>query len=133
MIADPRVDDLFAAMGGDGSTSDAMGEMFADPFLYADAGGARPVPRDAFLESLPARVRMFADAGVGRTELTAADQQRLDDHYLLVRAEWTAPRLAGGDPVHLASSFVLHDDGSRLQVVAYLNHEGRPANAQAAT
>ncbi len=118
MTVDPRVNDLLAEMGG---------EMFADPFLYADPSGAHPVPREAFLKSLPARVRMFADAGVGRARLTAVDQQRLDDHYLLVRTEWEAPRLAGGDPVHLSSSYLMHDDGARLQVVAYLNHQGLQA------
>jgi hypothetical protein len=47
----------------------------------------------------------------------------------LVRTVWAAARLAGGEPVRLASSFLLHEDGGRVRAVVYLNHR-RP---QAAT
>jgi len=115
--------DVFADASSD-LKLDLLGDCFADPFLSADATGARPVPRDAFLQALPRRAAMFADAGVGRAELKSLAETRLDENYLLVLTEWSAPRLAGGDPVPLISSFLLHDDGTRLQIVLYLNHAG---------
>ena len=115
--------DVFADASGD-LKLDVLGHCFADPFLSADASGARPVPRDAFLAFLPRRARMFADAGVGPAALTELSADRLDPHYLLVRTTWAAPRLAGGEPVPLESSFLLHDDGDRLRIVLYLNHRG---------
>jgi hypothetical protein len=75
------------------------------------------------LASLPGRARTFAAAGVGAARLTAADQLRLDAHYLLVRTGWTAPSLTGAAPATLASSYLLHDAGGSLQIVAYLNHK----------
>ncbi|GIF25803.1 hypothetical protein BJ973_003076 [Actinoplanes tereljensis] len=103
-----------------------LGACFADSFLAADGTGARPVTRDDFLRALPRRAAAFADAGLGPTVLTALTETRLDDHYWLVRTEWSALRPAGGDPLPLASSFVLHDDGESLRIVLYLNHEGLP-------
>jgi len=123
---DSRVRDFFQifAAAGDDLNLDLLGHCFADPFLSADATGARAVPREIFLQALPRRARMFADAGVGPAALTSLDAERLDDHYLMVRTTWHAPRLAAGEPVRLQSSFLLHDDGDRLRIVLYLNHEG---------
>lgn len=105
---------------------DMLAGCFADPFLSADANGSRPVPLAVFLQALPRRAQMFADAGIGAAILTSLRHHRLDDHYLLSRTEWSAPRTAGGAPVHLASSFLLHDDGEHLRIVLYLNHQGLP-------
>jgi hypothetical protein len=102
---------------------------FADPFLSADATGARSVPRAAFLQALPRRAQMFAAAGVGPATLTSVSHDRLDDRYLLARTEWSAPRTAGGEPVHLASSFLLYDEGEHVRIVLYLSHQGLPESA----
>jgi hypothetical protein len=110
---------------------DVLSGCFTDPFLSADATGARPAPRTAFLQALPRRAQMFAEAGIGAPSLTSLSYDRLDDRYLLARTEWSAPRTAGGEPVQLASSFLLHDDGERLCIVLYLNHHGLPQTSPA--
>jgi hypothetical protein len=104
---------------------DALAGCFGEVFLAADQDGARPVPRGAFLAALPRRARMFADAGVGPAALVSVTHQRLDEHYLLARTEWTAPRTGGGQ-VLLSSSFLLRRDADGLRVVLYLNHRGLP-------
>jgi hypothetical protein len=96
---------------------------FAEVFLVGDAGGARPVTREAFLDALPLRAEMFARAGVGEPLLDRVAVTELDQHYLVARTEWTAPR-RGGDAVRLVSSYLLHRDGDDLRVVVYLNHRG---------
>jgi len=112
---------------------DVLGRLFADPFLSADASGSRPVPRAAFLQALPRRAQIFADAGLGAALLESVAETRLDEHYVLARTEWTLPRLAGGDPVRLTSSFLLHEEdrpqreGGEWQIVLYLNHQGLPS------
>lgn len=121
-----RLRGFFAAFSPDAGGEDGFGDLFADPFLLADDAGARPVPRAAFLAALPRRARFFADAGLGPAVLTALTCQRLDDRYVLARTDWDAPRVAGGEPVRLASSYLLHDDGDRFRVVLYLNHQGLP-------
>lgn len=128
---EPRIRQFFDVFSTAGETLDlnVLADCFADPFLSADASGARPVPRTAFLQALPRRAQMFADAGVGAASLTSISHHRLDNHYLLARTEWRAPRIAGGEPVHLASSFLLHDQGEQLRIVVYLSHQGLPQNS----
>ncbi|MEU0560212.1 hypothetical protein [Dactylosporangium sp. NPDC006015] len=118
---EPNVHAFLAALGGAGSV-----ELFADPFLFADAGGARPVSRADFLAILPRRAQMFAAAGYGPAQLTRTEQQRLDEHYLLVRTDWSAPSITGGEPAELSSSYLLHEDGTSVSVVAYVNHKTVP-------
>ena len=96
---------------------------FAETFLVGDRNGARPISRDRFLEALPGRAAMFTRAGIGPPELAETTVTILDDHYLLARTRWVAPR-AQAEPVELASSYLLHHDGDALRVVAYLNHRG---------
>ncbi|GIM94727.1 hypothetical protein [Paractinoplanes toevensis] len=119
-----RVRAFLHAFGCASLQPEQLGACFADQFLSADADGPRSVTREAFLRALPRRAAVFADAGYGPTVLTALTETRLDDHYVLVRTEWSALRPAGGDPLPLASSFLLHDDGDNLRIVLYLNHDG---------
>jgi len=100
------------------------GNCVAEVFIAADANAARAVPRSAFLSAVPRRRQMFADAGVGRAVLDSHTVQLLDDHHLLVRTEWTAPRVDGSEPLHLSSSFLLRRDGDVLTALVYLNHRG---------
>ena len=110
--------------------SGVLGRCFADQFLSADATGAQPVTREAFLDALPRRVEMFAKAGIDPgARLERIEQIALDDHYVLVRTQWQASRTGGGEPLSLASSFLLHD-GEDLRIVLYLNHEDYPHQDQ---
>jgi SnoaL-like domain len=115
--------DRFTSASDAGDT-DALGSCFADVFIAADAQSARAVPRDAFVAAVPRRRQLFADTGVGTAALNSHTIQELDDHHLLVRTEWTAPMLAGGEPLHLSSSFLLRRTGESLTALVYLNHRG---------
>lgn len=96
---------------------------FAETFLVGDKNGAHPISRDRFLQALSGRAAMFTRAGIGTPELAETAVTILDDHYLLARTRWVAPR-AQAEPVQLASSYLLHHYGKALRVVAYLNHRG---------
>jgi hypothetical protein len=124
--ADFRTSEFFEMFAEAGALPelDLLGDCFADPLLAAGPRGAQVVAKEVFLQALPRRAKAFADAGVGPAALTSLDAQRLDEHYLLARTGWDAPRLDGGEPVHLEATFLLHDDGDRLRIVLYLNHQG---------
>jgi hypothetical protein len=104
---------------------EAQRECFAETFLVGDAEGARPVPREAFLQAVPARAAAAEQAGVGRAQLIEASMLRLDDSWVLLRTEWSAP-LADGGELPMTSTFLLHDGRSGLRITAYLNHRGLP-------
>jgi hypothetical protein len=114
--------DLFSA--ADRADTDRLGSAFADPFLAGDASGARVVPRAAFLAALPRRREAFRERGLGAAELVSHTTIELDEHYLLVRAEWSVPRSDGGGAVPLSSSYLLHRDGDAVTAIAYLTHRG---------
>jgi hypothetical protein len=105
--------------------AEAQRELFAETFLAGDATGATPVSRASFLQALPARAAAAKQAGVGRAGLTGSSMLRLDDAWILLRTEWSAPVATGGE-LPMTSTFLLHDSGSDLRVTAYLNHRGLP-------
>ena len=110
---------------------DALAGCFDEVFLAADATGSKVVPRPAFLQALPRRAQMFADAGIGPAALKHLTHHELDRHYVLARATWAAPRTNGGGVVTLASSFLLRRDGNYLRIVVYITHQGLPQTTPA--
>jgi hypothetical protein len=102
---------------------DVLAGCFGEEFLSADKDHVQAVPRQAFIGFLPKRAEMFAAAGIGPAELEQMTYQQLDEHYVLARTEWLAPR-AEGDAVRLSSSYLIHRRGSDFRIVLYLNHRG---------
>jgi ketosteroid isomerase-like protein len=132
-MPDPTLDDQvreffdrFTA-ASDGPDVEALGELFGETFLAADPAGARPVPRELFLQALPRRAELFAAAGITRVVLEDLRHEALDDTYVLARTGWRGERVAADGeaaaPLRLDSSFLLRRDGDRLRVVLYLNHQ----------
>jgi hypothetical protein len=111
---------------------DAQRGLFAETFLVGDAAGARPVPREAFLQAIPARAAAAEQAGVGRAQLVEASMLRLDESWVLLRTEWSSS-LADGGELPMTSTFLLHDDHADLRVTAYLNHRGLPVRGPLGT
>jgi hypothetical protein len=128
-VADPTLDDQVRGFfdrftaASDDLDIDTLGELFDETFLAADPDGTRPVPKALFLQALPRRAELFAAAGIARVILTDLEPETLDDTYVLARTGWRGERTGGGQPVRLASTFLLRRDGDRLRVVLYLNHQ----------
>ena len=105
------------ALGGEGGTA-----LFHDPFLSLDPSAAVVVGRQQLAAALPARGRMFAQAGVTGLELRDVDVRRLDARHLLAETTWeSAP--GSSRPVSLSSTYLLRQTGERLEAVVYLNHQ----------
>jgi hypothetical protein len=121
------VEDFFARFqqAGNELDLDEISGQFADPFMSADPGGVKTVPKAAFLAALPAREKLFASAGAKGMRLTGITETPLDDHYILVDTRWeTEPATSETEPLFLSSAFILRRTGDhRLQVVFYLNHQ----------
>jgi len=101
---------------------DVVGEQFAPTFLTGDPNGIVPVPRAAFLATLPRRPDPLP-ARASPVRLIGLEQTDLDRHYLLVRTEWLAAVGPGGPDRPLTSTFLLHrDPGGRLTIAVYLKH-----------
>jgi len=102
-------------------SDEQTGNQYAETFLVADPHRALAVTREALVKSLPARRKLFADAGVGSPELIEAQQLDLDPIHRLISARWRAPRVDHA-PVILESTFLVRRT-EPMQILVYLNHK----------
>lgn len=110
--------------GADTDDVDIVRTCFAETFLNLDPRTAGPVPREALIQALPDRARLFASIGVERLELTDVDESPLDEHHTMVATTWSArfrEDVAPAEPLTLASHFLLRRHDSSWQIVAYLS------------
>ena len=70
-------------VSGEGGTA-----LFHDPFLSLDPGAVLVVGREQLAAALPARGRMFAEAGVTGLVPQEVSARRLDARHLLAEATW---------------------------------------------
>jgi hypothetical protein len=111
-------DDFDARSGRpDGQAAD----LFAKSFLAVDPTRALALTPQVLAGALPARRRMFDDAGVGALRRTGARQLPLDGQHVLVNAQWQADR-KDAEPVELSSTFLLRREPEGWRVLVYLNH-----------
>jgi hypothetical protein len=119
--------DSFLAVTGGPAGADPGGpldDLFAEVFLNGDPAGSAPVPRAALRQALPARERLFTDAGLGHPQLESVTYTPLGGHYGVLLTTWRVSALDGvGRSVQLRSSFVLRLEHERVEAVAYLNDQ----------
>ncbi|MBO3749978.1 hypothetical protein J5X84_28185 [Streptosporangiaceae bacterium NEAU-GS5] len=122
----PLTDDIAAFLddfdlrGRHVDTDDSQAGVFASTFLALDPHRALALTPEQLAAVLPARRRMFAEAGVTELVRVAAWQLRLDERHVLVRADWQAHRPGG--QIVLATTFLLRREGGGYEIVVYLNH-----------
>src|SRR3954451_12886197 len=110
--------------GADESDPEVVRDCFAETFLNLDPRSAGTVPREALLQALPGRTRMFATLGVEALELTELTERPLDELHTMVATTWSARFSADAEdaePLALPSQFLLRRHGTSWQIVAYLN------------
>jgi hypothetical protein len=95
--------------------------LFAPTFLAVDPARALALTPAALAATLPARRRMFDEAGVGELHRTTARELRLDERHALVSARWRAPRTDGTD-IELAATLLVRREPDGWRVLVYLNH-----------
>src|SRR3954467_10626155 len=110
--------------GADESDPEVVRDCFAETFLNLDPRSAGPVPREALIQALPGRARMFAAIGVEALELTELTERPLDERHTMVATTWSArfsTDARDAEPLVLPSHFLLRRQGTSWQIVAYLN------------
>lgn len=114
------LDDYDRLGHSDGDGDGGLTGVFAATFLALDPHRAIALTPQQLEAGLPARRKMFADAGVTALRRHSARQQRLDDRHVLLSARWQAERAAGS--LTLASTFLLRQEDDHHEIVVYLNH-----------
>ena len=103
-----------------------LASQFADTFVAADPSGARVVQAADLRAAISRRQQLFASLGCRATILASLRETKLDDRYVMVRAEWRMQFDRGSDGLEeltLPSTFIVHGSGEMLRIVFYLTHE----------
>ncbi len=100
--------------------------QYPDSFMFADPKGARVVEKRAVLAASPGVREFLKAAGHQSTKVESLEETRLDEHYVLARAQFVwrfekAP--ARPIEVEVDSTFILYVDRDALTIVFQQEHE----------
>jgi ketosteroid isomerase-like protein len=103
-----------------------LGSQYSDSFLFASPQGAQPVKKDDFLKVLPKRKEFFRTIGLISSRITALEETRLDENYVMVKAHWNMqfeknPEQSITDET--IATYVLFQHESILKIVFQLDHQ----------
>jgi hypothetical protein len=100
--------------------------QFADTFMAAGPQGVQCVQASDFALALPKRKRLFDSFGCQSAALVSFSEDRLDDRFVLVRAQWQMifARDQQDSKTALANStFIIDTYAESFKIVFYLAHQ----------
>jgi hypothetical protein len=105
---------------------DLIASQYSDSFMMAGSNGARAVEKPMLLGAFTSGQAVLKASGYKSTTVLSLDEIRLDEHYVLVRAQfaWRFEK-ASAPPidVKIASTFVLYSNSGVLRIVFQHEHE----------
>jgi hypothetical protein len=111
------------------STSDfvAMGDLYAETFLFSGPDAVRSVRREDFLKVIPRMKARFAALGLTSTRLLSVEATNLDSRHVLARVGWTMTLRTASGAVKTFDAFATYilrrGDHERLSIVFQLDHQ----------
>lgn len=84
--------------------------QYPDAFMFAGPNGVRVAEKPAVLAGLSKGQELFKSLGHRTTTLVSLDETRLDEHYLMVRAQfvWRFEKESAPIDVVVDTTFILH-------------------------
>jgi len=120
---------------GDILDTATLATCFNDVFLNLDPVSATPVSREALLNALPMREKLFGSLGVDGLDLRTVTDTPLDAIHTLVRTTWSVRFTPGvtAAPATLSSTFLLRHGDDGWRIVVYLSHQDVTAAIRSST
>ena len=123
-----QVRDFFVKYEKANSSSDvsAIGNLYAETFMFAGPNGAQAVRREDFLKVVPRIKAHYASMGVSETELHSMEMSTLDSKYVLATVVWRIKfrDSPGNGYVDASATYVLaREEGDALSIVFQLDHQ----------
>jgi hypothetical protein len=124
----PAVREFFDRYAESRSTLDIdlIASQYADSIMFAGPNGVRVAEKSAILAALPKGQEFLKALGHKSTKVVSLDETKLDDRYLLVRAQFMwrfeKPSLQPLD-VKVDSTFILYVNSGANQIVFQHEHE----------
>ena len=99
---------------------DLIASQYADSIMFAGPNGARVAEKPAILAAFPKGQEFLKAHGHKSTKVLSLDETRLDDHYVLVRAQfvWRFEKSAAETlDVKIDSTFILYLNDGEFKIV----------------
>jgi hypothetical protein len=105
----------------------AIGDLYAETFIFAVRNAARPVRKEDFLKVVPRMKEHFASLGLTGTRLSSVETTELGSGYALTKVRWAMTLRTGTGLVKtfdtLATYLVQRDDNDKLSILFQLDHQ----------
>jgi len=105
----------------------AIGDLYAETFIFAVRNAARPVRKEDFLKVVPRMKEHFASLGLTGTRLSSVETTELGSGYALTKVRWAMTLRTGTGLVKtfdtLATYLVQRDDHDKLSILFQLDHQ----------
>jgi len=105
---------------------DVIASQYPDSLMFAGPNGARLTEKTAILAAIPKGQELLKALGHKSTKVLSLDEIKLDDHYVLVRAQfaWRFEK-SSAQPidVRLNSTFILYVSQGAPKIVFQHEHE----------
>ena len=103
-----------------------LASRYSDSFMFASPQGAQAIKKDDFLKVLPRRKEFFKTVGLTSSTIQRLEETRLDDHYLMVKADWNMRfEKDPAQPIinQTAATYILYQHEDVLRIVFQLDHQ----------
>lgn len=104
----------------------AIVAQYGESFVFAGPQGAQAVKRDDFVKVLPKRQGFFKSVGLQSSRVVALEEASVDDHCVLVRAQWRlqfGSATASVSALDLLTTYLLQQQPDGLRIVFQLDHD----------
>ena len=105
----------------------AIGDLYAETFIFAVRNTAKPVRKEDFLKVVPRMKDHFASLGLTGTRLSTVETTELGSGYGLAKVTWAVTLRTGSGRVKTFDTFatylVQRDDHDKLSILFQLDHQ----------
>jgi hypothetical protein len=125
---DQPVKEFFLQYERANSSSDvsAIGDLYADTFLFGGPNGVQAVKKEDFLKVIPKMKSHFSSMGLSETQLQTVEANPLDSKYLLAKVVWGMNFRNSSGSKHLealATYVLVRGRGDALSIVFQIDHQ----------
>jgi ketosteroid isomerase-like protein len=110
------------------STSDvsAIGDLYADTFMYGGPNGTQAVKKEDFLRVIPKMKAHYSSMGLAETQLQTVEATLLSSKYVLAKTAWrmTIRNSSGDRHVEAFATYILmREQADALSIVFQIDHQ----------
>lgn len=110
------------------STSDvsAIGNLYADTFMFGGPNGTQAVKKEDFLRVIPKMKAHYSSMGLAETQLQTVEATLLSSKYVLAKTAWrmTIRNSSGDRHVEAFATYILmRGQADALSIVFQIDHQ----------